>query len=60
VAYFDGERMWWGLVDDTPAKNTATEMEFYKGERIVILDPKKLANMVIDAGLVDWLVRKVS
>lgn len=29
-------------------------------ERVVVLGPEKLAEMVIDAGLVDWLVRKVS
>ncbi len=29
-------------------------------ERVFVIGPDKLAEMVIDAGLVNWLVRKVS
>ncbi len=29
-------------------------------ERVRVIGPEKLAEMVIDAGLVNWLVRKVS
>lgn len=36
------------------------KVELGSDERIIILGPEKLADMVLDAGLVDWLVRKVS
>ncbi len=29
-------------------------------DRVTVIGPEKLAEMVVDAGLVDWLVRKVS
>lgn len=32
----------------------------FKDDRVVILGPEKIAELVIDAGLVDWLIRKVS
>ena len=28
-------------------------------ERVPIIDPEKLAELVVEAGLVDWLIRKV-
>jgi len=31
-----------------------------RGDRITIIGPDKLAEMVLDAGLVNWLIRKVS
>lgn len=32
----------------------------FEDDRVVVLGPEKLAEMVIDAGLIDWLIRKVS
>ena len=29
-------------------------------ERVVVIGPEKLAQMVFDAGLANWLIRKVS
>lgn len=29
-------------------------------ERVIVIGPEKFSEMVIDAGLVNWLVRKVS
>lgn len=29
-------------------------------ERVIVIGPDRLAEMVVDAGLVNWLVRKVS
>ena len=29
-------------------------------DRVILVNPEKLAEMVVDAGLVNWLVRKVS
>jgi hypothetical protein len=31
-----------------------------RGENVTIIGPDKLAEMVLDAGLVNWLIRKVS
>jgi hypothetical protein len=31
-----------------------------KDDRVVVLNPDKLADLVVDAGLVNWLIRKVS
>ena len=29
-------------------------------ERIIVISPEKLAEMAVDAGLINWLIRKVS
>lgn len=29
-------------------------------ERVTVIGPHKLAEMVVDAGLINWLIRKVS
>jgi hypothetical protein len=29
-------------------------------ERVTVIGPKKLAELIVDAGLVNWLIRKVS
>lgn len=29
-------------------------------ERVIVIGPEKLAELVVDAGLVTWLIRKVS
>ena len=37
-----------------------SELDKYIDARVTIIGPEKLAELVLDAGLVNWLIRKVS
>jgi hypothetical protein len=49
----------------TPGPTTGCSSSFTPGsrdddERVTLIGPEKLSEMVVEAGLVGWLIRKVS